>query len=177
MLSYYMVHLLFQVKGKNQPSDIQNTGWPKSATKGQDISIYYDSFNDKFESFMKDKEDGNHAHMNVETDKEIVVAEKHIIRMEKDEDMSLDPIIDIAKLFDTPSLSGNFSVYVLSKQSCPTIFKRRRELKRSYFLQHPFTDPTTKRKIRKEKETSLDVNHFQSIFEEVRKSFHNWLSI
>ena len=85
----------------------------------------YDSFNDKFESFMEDKNDGNHAHMDVETNKEIVVAEKQIIGMEKDEDMSLDPIIDMAKLFDTPSLSGNFSVYVLSKQLSPTIFKRR----------------------------------------------------
>ena len=110
-----MVHLLFQVKGKNQPSATQNTGWPKSATKGQDISMDYDSFNDKFESFMEDKEDGNHAHMDVETNKEILVAKKHTMGMENDEDKSPDLIIDIAKLFDTPSLSGSFSIYVLSK--------------------------------------------------------------
>ena len=83
----------------------------------------YDSFNGKFESFMEDKEDGNHAHMDVETNKEIVVVGKHIMGMEKDEDMSLDPIIDVAKLFDTSSLSGNFLVYVLSKQLSLTIFK------------------------------------------------------
>ena len=59
----------------------------------------YDSFNDKFESFMEDKEDENHAHMDVETNKEIVVLERHIMGMENDEDMSLDPIID------TPSVT------------------------------------------------------------------------
>ena len=129
MLSYYMVHLLFQVKGKKQPIATHNTRWLKSTTKGQDINMDYDSFNDKFESFMENKKDGNHAHMDFKTNKEIIVVEKHImgIGMEKDEDMSLDPIIDIAKLFDTPSLSGNFSIYVLSKKFSLTIFKRKRE--------------------------------------------------
>ena len=50
----------------------------------------------------------------------------------------------------TPSLSANFLIYVPSKQLSPTIFKRMRKLKKSYFLQHPFTNPTKKRKIRKE---------------------------
>ena len=68
----------------------------------RDNIMDYDSFND----FMEDKEDGNHAHIDVETNKEIVVAEKHIIGMENDEDMSFDPIIDIAKLFDTPSITS-----------------------------------------------------------------------
>ena len=45
----------------------------------------------------------------------IVVAEKHIIGIEKDDDVSLDVVVDIAKLFDTLSLLGNFSVYVFPK--------------------------------------------------------------
>ena len=57
------------------------------------------------------------------------------------------------------------------------MFKRRRELKKSYFLQHPFIDPIKERKIRKEGETSLDFNPLRSIFEEAMKSFHNWLSL
>ena len=73
----------------------------------------------------------------------------------------------------TPSLSANFLIYVLSKQLSSTIFKQMRELKKPYFLQHPFTDTTKKRKIRKEGETSLDFNPLQSISEEARKSFHN----
>ena len=53
----------------------------------------------------------------------IVVAEKHIIGMEKDDDVIFDPIVDISKLFDTATVSSNFSVYVFPKQLSPTIFK------------------------------------------------------
>ena len=45
----------------------------------------------------------------------IVVTEKHIIGIENDDDVSLDVVVDIAKLFDTLSLLGNFSVYVFPK--------------------------------------------------------------
>ena len=87
------------------------------------------------------------------------------------------PIVDIVKLFDTPTISGNFSVYVFPKQLSPIIFKRRRELKKFYFLQPPFTDPTKRRKIRKEGETTSDFNLLQSISEEAREVFHKWLSL
>ena len=40
-----------------------------------------------------------------------------------DDDVILDLIVDIAILFDTPSVSNNFSVYVFPKQLSPTIFK------------------------------------------------------
>ena len=43
--------------------------------------------------------------------------------MEKDDDVIFDLIVDIAKLFDTPTVSDNFSVYVFPKQLSPTIFK------------------------------------------------------
>ena len=114
---------------------------------------------------------------NTEEITNIVVAEKHIIGMEKDDDVIFDPIVDIAKLFDTLTVSGNFLVYVFPKQLSPTIFKRRCELKKSYFLQPPFIDPTKKRKIRKERETTSDFNHLQSISDEARETFHKWLSL
>ena len=36
--------------------------------------------------------------------------------MEKDRDVIFDQIVDIAKLFDTPTVSGNFLVFVFPKQ-------------------------------------------------------------
>ena len=97
--------------------------------------------------------------------------------MEKDRDVIFYQIVDIAKLFDTSTVSRNFSIYVFPKQLSPTIFKRRRELKKSYFLQPSFTDPTKRRKIRKEGEATSDFNPLQSISEEAREAFHKWLSL
>ena len=74
--------------------------------------------------------------------------------MEKDDDVILDPVVDIAKLFYTSSVLGNFFIYVFPKQLSPTIFKWRRKLKKSHFLQ-PFIDLTKRRKIRKERENHL----------------------
>ena len=114
---------------------------------------------------------------NTEEITNIVVAEKHIIGMEKDDDVIFDPIVDIAKLFDTPTILDNFSIYVFPKQLSITIFKRRHELKKSYFLQPPFTNPTKRRKIRKEGETTSYFNPLQFIYEEAREVFHKWLSL
>ena len=75
--------------------------------------------------------------------------------MEKDDDVILDPVVDIAKLFYTPSVLGNLLIYVFPKQLPPTIFKQRCKLKKSHFLQLPFTDLTKRRKIRKERENHL----------------------
>ena len=87
----------------------------------------FNSLDDKFESVMEDKEDENHGHIDVKINTEeiidIVATKKHIIGMEKDADVIFDPIVDIAKLFDTPTVSGNFSIYVFPKQLSPTIFK------------------------------------------------------
>ena len=38
-------------------------------------------------------------------------------------------------------------VHVSPHQLSPNIFKRRREVKKSHLLQHPFTDPTKRRKL------------------------------
>ena len=97
--------------------------------------------------------------------------------MEKNNDVIFYPIVDIAKLFDTPTVSSNFSVYVFPKQLSSTIFKQGRELKKSYFLQPPFIDPTKRRKNKEEWETTSDFNPLQSISEEAREVFHKWLSL
>ena len=134
--------------------------------KEKNIGIDFNSLDNKFESVMEDKEDENHDHIYVKTNTKeityIVAVEKHIIGMEKDDDVIFDPIIDIAILFDTPTVSGNFLVYVFPKQLSPTIFKRRHELKKFYFLQSPFTNPTKRMKIRKKRETTSEFNHWQS---------------
>ena len=54
--------------------------------------------------------------------------------MEKDDDVILDSVVDITKLYDTFSVSYNFLIYVFPKQLSPLIFKQRFELKKSYFL-------------------------------------------
>ena len=134
------------MKGQNESCAIDNTKFSKSGTKGKYIGMDFNSMDDKFEIMMEDKEDENHDHIDVKTNTEeitvIVAAEKHIIGMEKDDDVIFDPIVDISKLFDTATVSSNFSVYVFPKQLSPTVFKRRCELKKSYFLQPPFIDPT-----------------------------------
>ena len=91
--------------------------------------------------------------------------------------MSLDAVVDIVKLFDTLSLLGNFSVYVFPKQLSSIIFKRRRKLKKSYFLQPPLIDYTKIRKIKNEGKTPSDFNSLLSIFKETRKTFYKWLSL
>ena len=133
------------MKGQNESCAIDNTKFSKSSTKGKNIGMDFNSLDDKFETMMEDKEDENHDHIDVKTNTkeitDIVAAEKHIIGMEKDDDVIFDPIVDIAKLFDTPAISGNFLVYVFLKQLFPIIFKRRCELKKSYFFAASFHRP------------------------------------
>ena len=38
-------------------------------------------------------------------------------------------------------------IHVFPRQLSPNIFKRRRKVKKSHLLQHPFTDPTKRRKL------------------------------
>ncbi|KAL6332493.1 hypothetical protein AAG906_008524 [Vitis piasezkii] len=44
-------------------------------------------------------------------------------------------------------------------------------------IEPPFTNPTKRRKIRKEGETTSYFNHLQSISKEAREVFHKWLSL
>ena len=41
----------------------------------------------------------------------------------KDDYSNDDPVIDITKLFGTPTMSGEFLVYVIPHHLSPTIFK------------------------------------------------------
>ena len=100
----------------------------------------FNSLDDKFKSVMEDNEDKNHGHIDVKTNTDIVAAKNNIIGIKKD-DVIFYPIVDIAKLFDTPAISGNFLVYVFLKQLFPIIFKRRCELKKSYFFAASFHRP------------------------------------
>ena len=108
------------MKEQNESCAIDNTKFSKSGPKGKDIGMDFNSWDDKFESVIEDKEDENHDHIDVKTNTkeitDIVATEKHIIGMEKDDDMIFNPIVDIAKLFDTPTISGNFLVFVFPKQ-------------------------------------------------------------
>ncbi|KAL6333970.1 hypothetical protein AAG906_000021 [Vitis piasezkii] len=78
-----------------------------------------------------------------------------------------DPVIDIAKLFGTPTMSGEFSRYVIHHHLSPAIFKRRREIK----------NPTKRKKLRKEIEKPLtSFDHLRPISEEALESFQKWIS-
>ena len=67
LLSYCMVHILFQVKGQNESCVKDNTKFSKYGTKGKNIGMEFNSLDDKFESVMEDKEDENHGHIDVKT--------------------------------------------------------------------------------------------------------------
>ena len=61
-----------------------------------------------------------------------------------------DPINDIVKLFGSPTMPSEFSVYVILHHLSFTIFKKRHQMKKSRILQDPFTDSTKRKKLRKE---------------------------
>ena len=52
----------------------------------------------------------------------------------KDDYFNDDPVIDIAKLFGTPTMSGEFLVYVIPHHLSSTILKQRHEIKKSCIL-------------------------------------------
>ncbi|RVW84124.1 hypothetical protein CK203_053554 [Vitis vinifera] len=117
------------------------------------------------------------VNIDMEASRNLQLAEKHMTKELKDDYSIDDPVIDIAKLFGTPTMSGEFSVYVIPHHLSPAIFKRRREIKKSHILQHLFTDPTKRKKLRKEIEkplTSFDPLH--PISEEALESFQKWMS-
>ena len=113
----------------------------------------------------------------MEASRNLQLAEKHMTKELKDDYSIDDPVIDIAKLFGTPTMSGEFSVYVIPHHLSPAIFKRRREIKKSRILQHPFTDPTKRKKLRKEIEKPLtSFDPLRPISEEALESFQKWMS-
>ena len=140
---------------------MHDTRFKKSSTKENDNNMGFDFQTGIFEDVTDDEVERNDIPMDVNIDMEasrnLQLVEKHMTKKLKDDYFNDDPIIDIAKLFGTPTMSGEFSVYVIPYHLFPTIFMRRREIKKSRILQHPFTDPTKRKKLRKEIEEPLTL--------------------
>ena len=120
----------------------------------------------------------NDIHMDVNIDMEpstnLQLQHKHMSIDGKDND---DLVLDIAKLFGSLTMSSEFSVYVIPHHLSSTIFKKRRQIKKSQILQGPFTDPTKRKKLRKEiGYSSNSFNPLRLIFEEALESFRRWMT-
>ena len=75
-----------------------------------------------FEDVIDDEVERNDIPMDVNigmgASRDLQLVEKHMTKEWKD-----DSVIDIAKLFGTPTMLGEFSVYVIPYHPFPTIFK------------------------------------------------------
>eukprot|EP00261_Vitis_vinifera_P028229 XP_010662334.2 PREDICTED: uncharacterized protein LOC104882098 [Vitis vinifera] len=173
--------LLLEVKSLNEEHGMHDTRFRKSSTKENDNNMGFDFQTGIFEDVTDDEVERNDIPMDVNIDMEasrnLQLAEKHMTKELKDDYSIDDPVIDIAKLFGIPTMSGEFSVYVIPHHLSPAIFKRRREIKKSRILQHPFTDPTKRKKLRKEIEKPLtSFDPLRPISEEALESFQKWMS-
>ncbi|KAL6312312.1 hypothetical protein AAG906_004963 [Vitis piasezkii] len=173
--------LLLEVKSSIEEHGMHDTRFRKSSTKENDNNMGFDFQTGIFEDVTDDEVERNDIPMDVNIDMEasrnLQLAEKHMTKELKDDYSIDDPVIDIAKLFGTPTMSGEFSVYVIPHHLSPAIFKRRREIKKSRILQHPFTDPTKRKKLRKEIEKPLtSFDPLRPISEEALESFQKWMS-
>ncbi|XP_059593061.1 uncharacterized protein LOC132253833 [Vitis vinifera] len=173
--------LLLEVKSSNEEHGMHDTRFKKSSTKENDNNMGFDFQTGIFEDVTDDEVERNDIPMNVNIDMEasrnLQLAEKHMTKELKDDYSIDDPVIDIAKLFGTPTMSGEFSVYVIPHHLSPAIFKQRHEIKKSRILQHPFTDPTKRKKLRKEIEKPLtSFDPLRPISEEALQSFQKWMS-
>ena len=113
----------------------------------------------------------------MEAYKNLQLAEKHTTKELKDDYSNDDLVIDIAKLFGIPTMSAEFSVYVIPHHLSPASFKQRHEIKMSHILQYPFTDPTKRKKLRKEiKEPLTLFDPLRPTSKEALESFRKWMS-
>ncbi|RVW59689.1 hypothetical protein CK203_101032 [Vitis vinifera] len=91
------------------------------------------------------------VNIGMEASRNLQLAEKHMTKELKDDYSNDDSVIDIAKLFGTPTISDEFS--------------------------HPFTDPTKRKKLRKEIEEPLTLfDPLRPTSEEALESFRKWMS-
>ena len=160
---------------------MHDTRFTKSSTKENDNSMGFDFQTEIFQDVIDDEGERNDIPMDMnigmEASRNLQLVEKHMTKELKDDYSNDDPVIDIAKLFGTPTMSDEFSVYVIPHHLSPTIFKRRRKIKKSHILQHPFTDPTKRKKLRKEIEKPLtSFDPLRPISEEALESFQKWMS-
>ena len=106
---------------------MHNTRFTKSSTKEKDNNMGFDLQTGIFEDVIDDEVERNDIPMDVnigmEVSRNLQLAEKNMTKELKDDYSNDDPIIDIAKLFGTPTMTGEFSVYVIPYHPSPTIFK------------------------------------------------------
>ncbi|RVW40336.1 hypothetical protein CK203_114842 [Vitis vinifera] len=109
--------LLLEVKSSNEEHGMHDTRFRKSSTKENDNNMGFDFQTGIFEDVTDDEVEKNDIPMDVNIDMEasrnLQLAEKHMTKELKDDYSIDDPVIDIAKLFGTPTMSGKFSVYVI----------------------------------------------------------------
>ncbi|RVW41766.1 hypothetical protein CK203_113414 [Vitis vinifera] len=91
------------------------------------------------------------VNIGMETFKNLQLAKKHMTKELKDDYSNDDLVIDIAKLFGTITMSGEFS--------------------------HSFTNPTKRKKLRKKIEEPLTLfDPLHPTSEEALESFQKWMS-
>ena len=106
---------------------MHDTRFTKSSTKENDNNMGFDFQIGIFEDVIYDEVERNDIPMDVnigmEASTNLQLAEKHMTKELKDDYSNDDLVIDIAKLFGTPTMSVEFSVYVIPYHLSPTIFK------------------------------------------------------
>ncbi|KAL6348827.1 hypothetical protein AAG906_033483 [Vitis piasezkii] len=158
---YFLILQCFDicVKSSNEEHVMHDTRFRKSSTKEKDNNMGFDFQTGIFEDVLDDEVERNDIPMDL--------VEKHTTKELKDDYSNDDLVIDIAKLFGTPTMSAEFSVYVIPHHLSPAIFKQR----------PPFTNPTKRKKLRKEIEEPLTLfNHLRPTSEETLESFQKWMS-
>ena len=106
---------------------MHDTRFRKSSTKENDNNMGFDFQIGIFEDVIYDEVERNDIPMDVnigmEASRNLQLVEKHMTKELKDDYSNDDPVIDIVKLFGTPTMLGEFSVYVIPYHLSPTIFK------------------------------------------------------
>ncbi|RVW56744.1 hypothetical protein CK203_095719 [Vitis vinifera] len=118
--------LLLEVKSSNEEHVMHDTNSENLVQKKMTIWALISRL--EFFRMLDDEVERNDIPMDVNIDMEasrnLQLAEKHMTKELKDDYSIDDPVIDIAKLFGTPTMSGEFSVYVIPHHLSPAIFKR-----------------------------------------------------
>ena len=96
---------------------MHDTRFKKSSTKENDNNMGFDFQTGIFQDVIDDEVERNDIPMDVnigmEASKNLQLVEKQMTKELKDDYSNDDPFIGIAKLFGIPTMSGEFSVYVI----------------------------------------------------------------
>ncbi|KAL6330472.1 hypothetical protein AAG906_040402 [Vitis piasezkii] len=171
--------LLLEVKSSNEEHGMHDTRFRKSSTKENDNNMGFDFQTGIFEDVTDDEVERNDIPMDVNIDMEasrnLQLAEKHMTKELKDDYSIDDPVIDIAKLFGTPTMSKSFR-YVIPHHLSPPFLSEGVRLKVSY-LTAPFYRSHQEKETKKEIEKPLtSFDPLRPISEEALESFQKWMS-